>query len=62
MAYYQNAKDMYIEDFVGTDFYIEEGSNFYDLIFPFYMRISYLTQIADQVTCKTNMTDALNNG
>ena len=37
MAYYQNAKDMYIEDFVGTDFYIEEGSNFYDLIFPFYM-------------------------
>lgn len=62
MAYYQNAKDMYTEDFVGTDFYIEEGSNFYNLIFPFYMRISYLTQIADELAKKTNMTDALASG
>ena len=44
MAYYQNAKDMYIEDFVGTDFYIEEGSNFHIMILNLfsYYNISFL--------------------
>ena len=64
MSYYKNPKEMYTEDFIGNTLglYIEEGGNFYNLVFPFYMRISYLTQLADEVTHKTNMTDALKYG
>ena len=64
MSYYKNPKEMYTEDFIGNTLglYTEEGGNFYNLVFPFYMRISYLTQLADEVTHKTNMTDALKYG
>ena len=64
MSYYKNPKEMYTEDFIGNTLglYSEEGGNFYNLVFPFYMRISYLTQLADEVTHKTNMTDALKYG
>ena len=64
MSYYKNPKEMYTEDFIGNTLglYSEEGGNFYNLVYPFYMRISYLTQLADEVTHKTNMTDALKYG
>ena len=64
MSYYKNPKEMYTEDFIGNTLglYTEEGGNFYNLVYPFYMRISYLTQLADEVTHKTNMTDALKYG
>ena len=64
MSYYKNPKEMYTEDFIGNTLglYTQEGGNFYNLVFPFYMRISYLTQLADEVTHKTNMTDAFKYG
>ena len=64
MSYYKNPKEMYDEDFIGNTLglYTNEGGNFYNLVYPFYMRISYLTQLADEVTHKTNMTDALKYG
>lgn len=63
MSYYQSAKTMYEEDYNNyNDLYTGEGGAFYNMIYPTYMRISYLTQIADQITKQTNMTDALANG
>lgn len=62
MAYFQSAKSMYEEDYSNLDLYIKEGGNVYNTIYPVYTRISYLLQIADEITKKTNMTDALANG
>ena len=62
MAYFQSAKSMYEEDYSNLDLYIKEGGNVYNTIYTVYTRISYLLQIADEITKKTNMTDALANG
>lgn len=62
MAYYQSAKSMYESDYADSGLYIKEGGNCYNMIYPAYMRISYLLQLADEITKKTNMTDALSNG
>ena len=64
MSYYKNAKDMYLEDFNNNELglYTDEGGVFYNIVYPMYMRISYMTMLADEVTHKTNMTDALTYG
>ena len=63
MSYYKSAKTMYEEDYGNyTDLYTKEGGNFYNMIYPTYVRFSYLTQLADEICKKTNMPDALENG